>query len=270
MNYRLKERQSNIELLKVFAIFFIVLNHSAPFYGSSNMPSRVSIYGQQDWHYAFLMIYEYLGQLGDCIFLAASAFFLHRSLKRKIQKIAYIVSDAFFISVTYLIVYLALGKDINYLEIIRNIFSITCGKEWFVGCYLLLYLCFPILNTVINNTDKRGLLSICVSLFFLYSVISNSTLDNKYLYTRIIGAVEVYFIVSYVYKYMKGFFSSPKNCKRLILISVLGIIISLVLANIIAITIPGFSTLTANWCSFINPFIIMCSISLLFSCISST
>ena len=208
------------------------------------------------------MVFEYFGQIGDCVFLAASAYFLHKSTHRKLSKVAYILSDAFFFSVVYLCIYLALGKDLNYLEIIRNIFSVTCGKEWFVGCYILLYMSFPYLNNIISGAGKRGHLSLCLSLFFLYSIISNSTLDGKYLYSRIIGAIEVYFIVAYASMFLRQYFS--RKSVGIFFCSLVGMVFSLVLANLIAISVPGFMTLPVNWCSFINPFIMLCAISLLF------
>ena len=261
-----KQRQSNFELLRILAIFLIVLNHSAPFYGDADTPGRINcLYGEANWHYALLMIYDYFGQAGDCIFLGLTAYFLHRGSRRSLQKIAGIAADSFVISVAYLCIYLLLGRDINILEIIRNLFPITCGKEWFVGCYLLLYLCFPCLNTLIDNIDKKRHISICLTLFVLYSVISNSTLDYKYQYSRLIGAVEVYLIVSCAGRYFRALFSSLSRCIILAAVAFLGMLSSLALANLIATHSPYLKALPMNWCTFINPSIILFSLSLIFT-----
>ena len=96
-----KERNSSIELLKIFGIILIILSHAMPNHNEI-------IEGYIDVSLAtvsvqrlVIVLFQYGGQLGNAIFVICSAWFLLESSKVNVKKIVHIATDAVIISVIF-------------------------------------------------------------------------------------------------------------------------------------------------------------------------
>ena len=71
------QRNSNIELLKIIAIFFIVLCHSLPLYkyaGVDELAGYWDLTGSiSNINQVFLIFFSHLGQIGNALFIVSSA-----------------------------------------------------------------------------------------------------------------------------------------------------------------------------------------------------
>ena len=66
-------RRSNIELLKIIAVFLIVLSHCIPYEVLINCPIFFDITQcSEDVSHLFLVFFRYLGQIGNAIFVVCS------------------------------------------------------------------------------------------------------------------------------------------------------------------------------------------------------
>lgn len=180
----------------------------------------------------------------------------------KVKKVLHIICDCFVISVTFLIVYLCCVDSITIKEIIRQIFPITFETNWFIGCYLLLYIIHPFLNKIIQSTDKEKLLRINVFLIILYCVI-DLVLWNGYYYNKLIGFIVVYFIVAYVKLYLKEFSENKKINISLLFFGIFMSIAILVVTNILGLNIDLFYDKMLHWNGINNIFYIMIALALL-------
>ena len=143
------ERFYNIDLLKVLAIIIIIVSHVIPFnyynYGSEYIDIRNATCNFDELVIQFFRI---IGQIGNIIFVIASAFFLVDKKKIKFKKILLIIFDCFIISNVVLILFLSLGYNLSFKDVIKNIFPITFGTNWFIAVYLIFYLISPLLNKI--------------------------------------------------------------------------------------------------------------------------
>ncbi len=124
-------RNSNIELLRIFAMFLIILSHAVP-YGNNNAVDNYKEF--------LLLLMRYAGQIGNCIFICCSAYFLLDSKTLNAKKIYHIATDTFFISIFIMLFYVIWGYPLPFQKIIISIFPITFNNNWFIGCYILYYI----------------------------------------------------------------------------------------------------------------------------------
>ncbi len=200
----IKERNSGIELLKVLAVFMIVISHCIPYsqnirYLHIYLNSLIDISNaSENISQVVLVFFKYLGQLGNIIFIICSSYFLYDSGKKNNIKIIYIWSDTFVISVLWLITAFLLKVDISTDAIIKSLFPITFSTNWFVGCYIMFYLISPFLNMAVNSMDKRKMLCANVLLLWLYGVIAFISSDTTLYFTELVGFIMIYFITVYL------------------------------------------------------------------------
>lgn len=103
----IKQRQSGIELLKIVAMFLIVTLHCVQtMSGSENfILNNVNIkQPTTDLTIFIVQFFSYFGALGNAVFLISSLWFLVESNNMKLNKIAYMLSNIYVISVTLLLI----------------------------------------------------------------------------------------------------------------------------------------------------------------------
>ena len=71
-----KIRNSAIELLKLFAMFLIILSHSMPKYDQTLVGYVDIVHATDNIQNLVLIVFNYLGQLGNAIFVICSSWFL--------------------------------------------------------------------------------------------------------------------------------------------------------------------------------------------------
>lgn len=104
----------------------IVLSHSVPFWTIEFSNGMIDLnFARLDIQNIVLLIFRYVGQIGNVIFIICSSYFLLESKKANAKKVLYIIFDTFFISIAFLIFFLLLGYDLSAKEIIEQFFPIT-------------------------------------------------------------------------------------------------------------------------------------------------
>lgn len=260
-----KERLSNIELLKIIAIMIIAISHSVPYYGDASLPSFIDLNcATNSIQNYILVLFRCLGQLGNCIFVVCSAYFLVDSKKIKFSKIMYIVADTFLFSVTFLFFIKLLGFNIKTTDFIKQFFPITFQLNWFIGCYLSLYLIHSGLNLIIKSITQKQFFcvtAITAIMFIVYSFIK--VIQGEADYTnQVVKFIVIYIITSYMKLYMTDF---TKNIKLNLIICILSILLymlSVACINILGLHISFFANKILCFCDFMNPFIILISVTL--------
>ena len=139
------ERLSNFELLRILAMYAIILHHLVV-HGIFSQDMQLT----NTINNIFLISVAIGGKFGVNIFILISGYFLINQSFR-ISKFLKILWQYFFYSVFILIIvsfFHIICIDLNTLII--TLFPLT-GFSWFADLYILLYLFFPFLNVMLNN-----------------------------------------------------------------------------------------------------------------------
>lgn len=231
-----KQRQSGIELLKIIAMFLIVISHCAQsMIGSENfILSNINIEQPTTDHTIFILyFFRHLGVLGNTVFLLSSVWFLVDNKNLKLNKIANMVLNVYVISVIFLLIFLTMGVDIFVEDILKCLFPTTFSLNWYITCYLLLYSIYPLLNTVINKlTQKQHLAYNCV-FFILYFLIGS--IRESFYVNELICFIIIYFIAAYIKKYNLKLISN-QNINLIFLFAGIFLFVLLLLAMNLAVS----------------------------------
>lgn len=250
------QRNSRIELLKVFAIIMIVFSHAIPNSGEGTIGYIDLTMATTNVQNLVLVVLKYLGQVANVIFIVSSSWFLLDSEKVKMKKATDIILDSFLISALFLLIYMLLGYSVSVSEIVKHLFPITMNSNWFVGCYLLFYLIHPALNVVVNYLGKRKLLVTNLVLLFLYCGV-NLLISDRYYYTQLVGFICIYFMVAYMKKYLPEFVESRERNVRLLIVSLFCFLSMIFITNILGLKIWVLRHSVSKWSIIVNPFIIL-------------
>ena len=148
------ERNSSIELLRIFAIFIIILNHYALYSGFA-FENNVTFAN---------MIPKWLhigGKLGVDIFIFISGYFLCEGNKFRIKKLAKIVLEVFF----YGLILIALGlimKNLHLKYAIKLFFAIPTMCWEFITMYVMLYIFSPYINIMLERINIKDFLKLMI------------------------------------------------------------------------------------------------------------
>lgn len=144
-----KERNSSIELLRVMSILLIIISHCC-----THGVIATSSGGGVNLKIAYFLSQG--GDIGNIIFLLISGYFLVSS-RFQIQKVKSLCIDTFFYSWVLLGVLFSFKQlqGIPMRTFISAIIPVYFGFNWFVCCYIMLYLCTPIINYILNLIPHR-------------------------------------------------------------------------------------------------------------------
>lgn len=264
----IKERQSGIELLKVFAILLIILSHITQTLYEKNAYVNFSDYivdissATTNIQIIILQFMRGFGSWGNAIFFVSSAWFLLDSNKVNARKWLYMLLEVWAISVIIASVFIVLRNgNVSTALIIRSVMPNIFGNNGYITLYLLFYPVHVYLNKLIKILEKRTHFRIAASMFILYYVI-NYLHGGKFFASGLIYWVNIYLIVAYIKKYLPNYVA---NTKKNIVVSIASIILFFVLVhltNVIGLRVKIFYNKPTQWSSSNNPFLLISSISL--------
>ncbi|MDO4983881.1 MAG: acyltransferase, partial [Eubacteriales bacterium] len=216
-------RNSNIELLKIFAIFLIIIfhfNQTLTATGNNSLGYLINIeeYAKTRPYTAYILaVFQRFGELGNNIFFVCSAFFLVDIKKSYWKKMFSLISDVWLVSVIFLCIILFVGTvAIDGEIILKCLFPTTFANNWYITSYVCFLAVFPFLNLIISSlSKKRHLIAIAFLFFIDFSSGSSSMFKNWFF---------VYFLIAYIKKYLI-FIAESKTKNIVLLIFALGLLI---------------------------------------------
>lgn len=192
-------RQSNIELLRLICMFFIVIHHII----IHALPLAPSFSREVGYNAILIDMLDALVLCAVPVFVLISGYF---GINAKVKGLLnFYIQCAFYSCVIYLIYLGVSGLPINRWCIYNTLFPITNHADlWFVECYFMLYLISPLLNKCIDYLTKRefqiGLIVLTIiNLYYgWYLRKPGCNIDGLNLY----NFVFLYFIGRYISKYV--------------------------------------------------------------------
>ncbi|MCM1501090.1 MAG: acyltransferase [Bacteroidales bacterium] len=159
MNTIINTRQSNIELLRVISMLFILLVHS-------NYMGILQVYESPYNMGSFMrFLIESIAIVGVNCFILISGYF---GIKLKKEKFAHIIFQIYFFSLLGLALYIAKCgvHEIPSAVLKRSLFPLA-NYIWFIPCYLLLMMFSPLLNAWLQQTSKKHIFFWIVALYVI-------------------------------------------------------------------------------------------------------
>lgn len=198
------KRNSNLELLRIISMFFIVLHHYA-YHGSMEWAQEYNrAYVNSDYVY---LILSCLGKAAVVSFVMIGAYFLSRK-QFKILRVVHLCITTFVYSwIIYLFLDWRFPQFIHGKSMQEIWWPIPIPSNyWFVIAYVYLLLIMPFMNLIINKLTRRQLailIWILVIFWCFLEFIPNNKLDNvDYSYFNFNNYfLLIYLIAGYVRKY---------------------------------------------------------------------
>ena len=261
MNLDASKRDSGVELLRIIAMFLIVLSHVTQT-ANSIIPIDIGIATHQMTHFV-LSFFRMLGALGNMIFFIISAWFLLDSKEVKIQKIQFILVTVWIVSIVYLTAFLVFYKGhISPSYIIKSLFPNFFANNWFLTCYMLFYPIHTLLNTLIKASSQQKLLKMCVSLFILY-VLCNTIRAKTFFPSLLILWVTLYLIIGYMKFYLHNLSNNKIFNFYFLCGSIAGILTFTYLTNLLGLHFGVLRDKVLYWGTNYSVFWVLSAITLL-------
>lgn len=202
-------KNSNIELIRIISMFFIVFHH----YSVHSGWVFSDVYSKKQY---FIEILGSFGKIGVILFVIITGYFLKQSTF-KLKKLIYMWGLVFFYSISIYLIFLLTNKINLTHEIWKYIFPISFSVYWFATVYTFIYILSPILKKALLQFKQKQIL-IFLFLFVLVCrlpvviglLTSNPdafSLDNPFLFTVFITAG--YLIREYEYKITASYNKHP-------------------------------------------------------------
>lgn len=230
MNNRLQVRKSEYDLLRIIAIFAVIIIHviGSTFFGMGEIGSA--------WWNKLNLLDSGLRWCVPALVMLSGALFLNPekdiSIKSIYQKHIFRIVTAFiFWSILYTIVnYCKYPRELDVLHCIAD-FTISVILKpnyhlWYIYLIVGLYMITPILRQVICTcTDK--LLHYWLGLMFLFGIVIPALRDVGLIESYIgdvLGYMHIEFLAGYVFYYVAGYYISSKQIRHKKVIYVAGVI----------------------------------------------
>lgn len=221
-----KTRASNFEVLRIFSMALIILNHICQ-HGiwfepnaaiSANLCISHSLLG-------------WTGIVGNWLFIMVSGYFVSKS-EFSWKRVFKIWFEVFFYSVViglslyltktavvgfngdelyYEVGFFEAAKPMGTMDLIRSFMPVLFGNNWFASTYILFYCFIPFLNESLKALDEKKhrnlIILMAVSGTIIYMIYGQGFFKEGNLFYFILG----YYVASYIRLYNPKFLQNKKT-----------------------------------------------------------
>ena len=192
----MKNRKSNIEVVRIFAMCLIILYHNWRYGG---------------WSFEGITTNKIIvdalsmgGKLGVNLFACISGYFFIKNWS--VKKVIKIELQTLFISWVCLVIYI-LTVPLTVRELIqcciKNMMPVIFNQYWFVSAYIMLLFLEPFINVFVFKLSKRQIELFLTIMIVLWSIIPTITAQTKdpFGYNQYIWLIVMYILGAYIKKY---------------------------------------------------------------------
>lgn len=196
----IKERQSNIELLRIIAILIIIGHHFA-IHGKLYEYTDIS-FVNRIWMQFLLLS----GKLGVSLFVLISGYFLIEMPRLKVEKLVklwlqiFTYSTLAYLVYTVILVSVTAENPFRISELLKNCFPLVYQNWWFASTYFVLSLFSPFLNrflTSLNKNQYQKLLAMASVCWCIIPTLFGKTFECNHL----VWFFYLYSIAGYIRRY---------------------------------------------------------------------
>lgn len=250
-----KERESNIELLRLLAMFLVLVVHADFF--SLEAPTLNDTLSTPT-NALFRFFFESLSIVCVNVFVLISGWF---GIKPSIKSFCNFVFQCLFFLIGIYIVLLACGLTSPSINGLAGCFCML-KENWFIKAYIGLYILSPVLNAFIKNADKKTYENVLIAFFVFQTVYSWFTgaavfFENGYSTMSFIG---LYLLAQYLKLYQLKKIVLPPPFWYLLGYGIITIIMAIVCFFFTRI---GLSIISGRMFAYVNPLVIASALCLL-------
>lgn len=189
-----KKRNSNIELLRILAMFFIVWHHCG-YINSEALGNSLT------YNTSIIKISYFLGKIGVNIFFLITGYFLCKGKFNK-KKLLSIIATTEIYGLIVVIISI-LSDKINLGNSYIFYFPIVSSMFWFATDYIIIYLLSPYLNILIENLTKEKFKKFLITVLIIWCIIPNifgiigGTIGQIFEFTQLGWGIILYFVGAY-------------------------------------------------------------------------
>lgn len=164
---KISTRNSNIELLRILAMFFIVISHAC-FHSGFDTSSK-------PFFNSLVVQWGVLGNLGVDIFVLITGYFLcvkpanHKSFGKLFVQLYFYSILIFFVCM------FCFGYTYSLRAVLTAFLPTIFAEYWFFTAYLILALISPYLNILISNASRKQMEKFIVVLLIIWVLIPTFT-----------------------------------------------------------------------------------------------
>ena len=194
-------RQSNFELLRIVAMFFVLLLHAN--WLAFRFPSSAEI-GVSPVSSFLRMWMEAITIVAVNTFVLISGYFGIRLRGKSLVSLLF--QSGFYILGIYLALILALNKPLSLEQLLLNFSPLAPSGGWFIPIYVGLMLVSPALNSYVEHAPKRSLarlilLGVALEAIFGWGV-NHLQISGGY---SVLSFILLYLIGRYLHRYPEDF-----------------------------------------------------------------
>lgn len=233
-----KTRNSNIEIVRIISMIFIVLSHYTVHNGIENASLPLGLN-------RYILEISTLGNIGVILFVLISGYFSIEQKEFKFKKIISLYLQVMFYSTSIYLLFVIFGNlDFSIKTLIKMFLPITFKEYWFVTAYISLTFLSPFLNKLLKKLKRQEHLNFIFIQMILFAVVPTITLRDFY-GAELIQFIMFYTIGSYLKLYPTNYLNKNKNA-NIILFIIASIILFLspLMFDILALKIPTFLNYT--------------------------
>lgn len=241
------QRLSNIELLRVIAMFMIMLTHLCCATGSPNKNDFIN-------HPYFSLTrasIEYISIVGVNVFVLISGWF---GITFKWKRLSELYFQIVFFSLLMLIWGLIVNKDSISFGGLIGMLTMGNNDYWFLKVYVMLYIISPILNAYIENASQKSLKTILIAMavfLFYYGWITPDSTTWLVKGCCLVWFSFLYLLSRYIRLYKTRFSQFSAKTDLIIYLMFTTILIAVaVLESYLQIEMKG------RWNYYLNPFVL--------------
>lgn len=246
----MKERDSNMELLRIVAMFLVVMVHTNFLsIGEPNKQDLIDSFCSSISRFTVQSISVVCVNL----FVLLSGWYGITIKSRKIGSLFFQLAFFVIISLLYGIVF---SKNMSITDVLRTIR--WHEMWWFVKSYLLLYFMSPVLNAFCDNATKKEFTNVLIA-FYAFSSLN-------WLIGWVPWIVNGYSTISFIglyllARYYRLFYEQNNRIKDSLLLIIYVVSTLITIVGMILFTYRGLGT--GMWLGYDSPFVILSSLCIL-------
>lgn len=145
------KRLSNFELLRIIAMYLIVLHHSVV-HGVCDVTKNFNMINDHPLNGSIAYTLGSGGEVGVYIFVLITGYFMINS-HISLAKLVKLWLPIFFWSLSLYVIFNY--RSISILGLFKTILPITFGQYWFMTTYVFMYLLIPFLNKGVDYINSK-------------------------------------------------------------------------------------------------------------------
>lgn len=177
----------SLDLLRIIAMCMVLVLHT-------NLSGGFLKIEEPNIYRLLICLYEHMSIVAVDVFVIISAWFLSEKYT-SFSKIVSLIWTILFWTIIMSIIAYMLGEQISFKDIAKSVPLIGRAYDFCSG-YIVMYLCSPYLNKILDNTTKKQLSLLALGAFVLFSVATPLT-TSHYLYIGG-GYSFMWFVILYI------------------------------------------------------------------------